>query len=51
MLNENYLKRVCIIYRTINKYLTKLFSSVRENGYAIEDVKNGLNCYKSKKEF
>lgn len=20
-----------------------------ENGYAIEDVKNGLNCYKSKK--
>lgn len=26
-LNENYPKRVCIIQRTNNKYLTELFSS------------------------
>ena len=32
-LNENYLKRVCIIKRIINKYLTKLFGSVREISY------------------
>nr|DAI61295.1 MAG TPA: hypothetical protein [Microviridae sp.] len=29
-MNENYLKRVCIILRTINRYLTKLFGSVRK---------------------
>ena len=32
-LNENYLKRVCINKRTINKYLTKIFDSVREKSY------------------
>lgn len=32
-LNENYLKRVCIIERTINRNLTDLFGSVRENLY------------------
>lgn len=26
-------KRVCIICRTINRYLTDLFGSVRENSY------------------
>lgn len=43
-LNENYLKRVNIIKRTINRYLTKLFGSVRKQSstFAIDKRKDLL---------